>query len=188
MLNNTARRRTVFPTTGGIRKTRGHLAELLGEINFNVGAEVGVRIGRFSVKMCEKNPNLKLYCIDPWTAYNSRYGTEKQEAIYQKFLKRIEGYDNIEVVRKTSVDAALDFEDRFFDFIFIDGNHKFDFVMMDILLWSKKVKSGGIMMCHDFYPFDDCGVWNAVNAYIHSHDIPCYITKEHEPTAYWVNP
>jgi predicted O-methyltransferase YrrM len=187
MLNNAARRRKVFPTTGGIRRTRGHLAELLGELGFKVGAEIGVRIGRFSRKLCDKNPGVTLYCIDPWLGYNSRYNDAKQEGIYQKFIRNIENYP-IKIIRKFSMDALPEFEDKSLDFIFIDGNHKFDFVMMDIICWSKKVKAGGIVMCHDFYPFDDCGVWNAVRAYTHSHNLSCYVTKEHEPTAYWVNP
>jgi len=187
MLNNAAKRRTVFPTTNGARRTRGHLAEFLGENGFNVGAEIGVKIGRFSTKLCDKNPNLKLYCIDPWMGYNSKYGDEKQQRIYEKFLKRIGGY-NIEVIRKTSMEAFPLFKDGSLDFIFIDGNHKFDYVMLDIIHWTKKVKHDGLIMCHDFYPFDDCGVWDAVKAYTHSHALRCYVTKEHEPTAYWVNP
>jgi hypothetical protein len=189
MLNNLARRRKVFPTTNGRRRTRQHLAELFGELNFNLGAEIGVRLGRFSKKLCDKNPNLKLYCIDPWMGYNSKYGDARQEKIYVEFLRRMVGYgERIEVIRKTSMDAVPMFDDRSLDFVFIDGNHKFDFVMMDILHWTQKVKRGGIIMCHDFYPFDDCGVWNAVKSYTHSHSIRCYVTKEHEPTAYWVNP
>jgi hypothetical protein len=86
------------------------------------------------------------------------------------------------------MDALSLFEDGSLDFVFIDGNHTFDFAMMDIICWPKKVKSGGLIMVHDFYPFDNCGVWNAVQAYSHSHNLHCYTTKEHEPTAYWVNP
>ena len=186
MLNDLAKRRYIFPTTNGRRRTREHLAELLGELNFNLGAEIGVRFGRFSRKLCDKNPNLRLFCIDPWSGYNSKYTEKRQERIYQQFLQKIKGY-NVEIIRRDSMDALGMFTDGELDFVFIDGNHKFDWVMMDIICWSKKVRHDGIIMCHDFYPFDDCGVWNAVKAYTHSHGIRCYVTKEHEPTAYWVN-
>ena len=187
MLSNTSKRCVVFPTANGRRRTRRHLAEFLGEVNYNKGAEIGVRLGRFSRYLCSKNPNLKLYCIDPWDAYNTKYPLPKQERIYQRFLKDTKGL-NIEVMRMTSMEGVTKFEDKFLDFVFIDGNHKFDFVMEDLLYWPKKVKSGGLIIVHDFYPFDDCGVWNAVKAYVHSHNLRCYATKEHEPTAYWVNP
>ena len=36
-------------------------------------------------------------------------------------------------------------------FVYIDGNHKFDFICPDIIYWSKKVKHGGIVAVHDFY-------------------------------------
>lgn len=188
MLSNLARRRKIFPTTGGVRRSRHHLAEFLGEIGYNVGAEIGVRFGRFSKKMCNLNPNLTLYAIDPWIGYNARYTNARQEKIYQEYLKRIEGWDQIKTIRKTSMDALGDFEDGQLDFVYIDGDHTFDFAMMDIICWSKKVKKLGLIMVHDFYPFGDCGVWNAVQAYVHSHNLRCYVTKEHEPTAYWVNP
>jgi hypothetical protein len=188
MLNNLARRRKVFPTTGGVRKTRHHLTEFLAEVNYNLGAEIGVRFGRFSIKLCKANPNLTLYAIDPWLGYNARYTNKRQEKIYQEYLRRTVGWPQIKTMRKYSMDALEDFEDQSLDFVYIDGDHTFDFAMMDIICWSKKVKSAGIVMVHDFYPFGDCGVWNAVQAYTHSHNLKCYVTKEHEPTAYWVNP
>ena len=87
------------------------------------------------------------------------------------------------------MEALHDIKAQSLDFVFIDGDHSFDYVVQDIIYWSKKVKSGGIIACHDYYPFHDCGVMNAVNAYTHSHNInPWYATKELEPTAFWVNP
>ena len=189
MLSNTAKRRKVFPTANGKRRTRYHLAEFLGEMQFNLGAEIGVRFGSFSKRLCDVNPKLRLYCIDPWHGYNAKYREEKQERIYQEFLKRTKGYQlQIIPIRKYSMEALDDIKDQSLDFVFIDGDHTFDFAMMDIICWPKKVKSGGLIIVHDFYPFDDCGVWNAVKAYTHSHNLRCYVTKEHEPTAYWVNP
>jgi hypothetical protein len=60
--------------------------------------------------------------------------------------------------------------------------------MLDIILWSKKVRKNGIIACHDCYG-GETGVEKAVEAYTHSHHIdPWYVTKELQPTAYWVNP
>ncbi|MEO5366077.1 MAG: class I SAM-dependent methyltransferase [Magnetococcus sp. WYHC-3] len=177
-----------LPYGAGRRYSRAHLAELFAELKFNVGAEVGVRRGRFSMLLCKCNPNLKLFCVDPWMAYSNKYTKERQEGIYQECLKNLAGY-NVEIIRKTSIDALEDFKDRSLDFVFIDGNHQFDYVCPDIIYWAKKVKSGGIMSVHDYYAFGWSGVVQAVNSYTFCHDIrPWYVTKELEPTAFWVNP
>ena len=169
---------------------RTHLADLFGELGFNRGAEVGVRRGRFSMYLCRQNPDLELYCIDPWVAYDRHYTTERQNKIYREAVENFKPFGSrIKILRKSSMDALGDFEDESLDFVHIDGNHQFDFVCPDIIFWSQKVKRGGIVACHDYYPFGWAGVMEAVDAYTRSHHIdPWYCTKELEPTAFWVKP
>ena len=153
----------------------------------NIGAEIGVRKGRFSKKICEANPNLKLFCVDPWYAYD-RYTQEMQDQLYEEAVKNLAPYNTV-IIRKTSMDALNDFEDKSLDFVHIDGNHTFDFVCPDLIFWVKKVKSGGIITLHDYHCGLDYGVVNAVDAYTRSHHIdPWFVTKESQPTAFWVNP
>lgn len=166
--------------------TRNHLAELLSELEFNKGAEIGVRRGRFSMLLCKNNPKLELYCVDPWDAYDRRYNVERQNRIYAEAVKNLTPY-NAKIIRKTSMDALEDFKDESLDFVFIDGNHEFDYVCPDIIFWSQKVKRCGIVMVHDYYNFGWSGIVQAVDAYTRCHHIdPWYVTKELEPTAYWV--
>jgi hypothetical protein len=184
-LNNKAMR--FIPSCSSVRFNRNHLAQLFGEVGFNRGAEIGVRRGRFSEIMCKCNPNLFLYCIDPWSPIENKYNAERQKQIYEFAAEKLAKY-NTKIIKKTSMDALADIENNELDFVFIDGNHDFDYVMMDIILWADKVKSGGIIAVHDFYN-GEVGVVKAVEAYTHSHSIrPWFVTKEHTPTAYWVNP
>jgi predicted O-methyltransferase YrrM len=167
--------------------TRDSLASLFGAIGFNVGAEIGVRSGRFSRVLCKANPKLHLFCVDPWAAY-SRLTQEKQDAYYADAVNNLKDY-NVTFVRKYSMDALADFEDGSLDFVYIDGNHEFDFCCPDIIFWAKKVKQGGAMAVHDYYPFYRAGVVQAVNAYVSAHNIsPWFVTRERESTAYWENP
>ena len=175
-----------MPFGSGRGYDRNTLARLLGELKFNIGAEVGVRRGRFSKYMCDNNPDLHLFCVDPWAPYSNKYTMERQDRIYGEFLEHIKGC-NITTIRKSSMDALADFKDGSLDFVFIDGNHQYDFVAPDIIEWSKKVRQGGIVMVHDYYAFGWSGVVQAVNSYTFCHDIrPWFVTKELEPTAYWV--
>jgi len=177
-----------LPFGAGRRYNRNHLAELLGELQYNKGAEIGVRRGRYSIQLCKCNPNLKLYCIDPWNDYDPKYPLSKQEKIYQEAKTNLSPY-NATLIRKASMDALSDFDDESLDFVYIDGNHKYDYIAPDIIFWSKKVRPGGIVGCHDYYAFGWSGVVQAVNSYTFCHDIrPWYVTKELEPTAFWVKP
>ena len=187
MLDNIQKRRKVFPCTNARHKTRAHLAEFLGENNFNEGAEIGVKLGGNAKVLLQNNPNLLLHCIDPWNAYNKRNRQDRQQRIYENCVENLKGY-NVNIIRKTSMEALPEFKDRQLDFVYIDGNHDFNFAMKDILFWPDKVKSGGLIMCHDFGCFTECGVMSAVIAYTHSHNIRCYVTYETLPTAYWINP
>lgn len=184
-LSNKTRRN--LPWCSGWRYTRNNLAELIGEQGLNRGAEIGVRTGTFSRKLCQANPNIELYCIDPWTAIETKYPQEKQDRIYARAVDVLSPY-NAKLIKKTSMDALEDFEPESLDFVYIDGDHRFDYVMMDIICWSSKVRTGGIIGAHDVYN-GEVGVVKAVEAYTHSHNIvPWYITKELQPTAYWVKP
>lgn len=177
-----------LPYGSGRRYTRNNLAELYHDLGYKTGAEIGVRRGRYSRILCKENPNLTLYCVDPWSGYSNKYTDEKQENIYQDALKNLEGLPVV-IIRKSSIDALSDIADGSLDFIFIDGNHTYDYVAPDIIYWSKKVRSGGIVSVHDYYNFGMSGVVPAVNGYVLSHHIdPWYVTKELEPTAFWVKP
>jgi hypothetical protein len=177
-----------LPWGTGRKYNRYHLAQLFGELGFNEGAEIGVRRGAYSIALCKANPNLHLRCIDPWEAYSNKYTTRRQELIYQEAVRNLAPY-HVTIIRKRSLDALGDVPDRSLDFIFIDGHHGFDYAAPDIIFWSKKVKSGGIVSVHDYYAFGWSGVVQAVNGYVQSHHIdPWYCLKEYEPTAFWVNP
>ena len=166
---------------------RDLLPDLFYELGYHTGAEIGVRVGRYSAKLCEANSSLTLYSIDPWKAYSDRYPQDRQDRIYQEAIKRLTPY-NAKILRKESMEALGDFEDGYFDFVFIDGNHLFDYVAPDIIFWSRKVRSGGMVCVHDFY-HGETGVVMAVEAYTYSNDIrPWYTTKELQPTAFWVKP
>jgi len=130
--------------------------ELFKELGFKVGAEIGVADGRYSKFLCSKIKGLKLFCIDPWKAYGD-YVEQHDEAgqvilttNFEEAKKRLAPF-NCEFIRKYSMDAVKDFKDESLDFVFIDGNHSFHYVINDIAEWSKKVRSGGIVAGHDFW-------------------------------------
>ena len=84
------------------------------------------------------------------------------------------------------MEAVPKFEDNSLDFVHIDGDHSFDYVMMDIIEWSKKLKEGGVMACHDFHVGRKFGIIEAVRSYTSCHRIvPWFVVEDPQPTAFW---
>ena len=170
---------------------RKHLAELFNELNFKVGAEVGVAEALYSVVLCEKNPGLHLYAVDLWDTYfmDSRKlkNREMQDKCWEISHRRLAPY-NVTYIRKPSVEGAKDIEDGSLDFVYIDADHTFDFVMQDLIVWAKKVRRGGIIAGHDYYRFRGAGVVDAVNTYTHAHQVQeWFVCDERETSFFWVN-
>jgi len=165
--------------------TRSHLVEVFAELGFKRGAEIGVASGEFSKEMCEKIPALHLICVDPWETYD-RVKQDRVDWRYKLAQERLSKYP-VEFKKMTSMQAVLEVTDESLDFVYIDGLHTFDAVIMDIIEWSRKVRKGGIVAGHDFYEFFGSGVTLAVRAYTQAHNInQWYITKEKEASVFWV--
>lgn len=171
------------------RGSRDDLAKMFSGLGFSRGVEVGTRFGGYAETLVRSNQGLTLTCVDPWEAYNNRT-QEWQDASYSKAVERLGRFiadGRLEICRKKSMDAVGLFSEQSLDFVFIDGNHDFDYAIEDIIHWSKRVRSGGVVAVHDYHPFCGSDVRYAVDAYVASHDIrPWYVTREMEPTAFWV--
>ena len=53
-------------------------------------------------------------------------------------------------MRTESLKASLKFSDNHFDFVYIDANHDYEFVLKDLKTWFPKVKSKGILFGDDY--------------------------------------
>ena len=148
---------------------------LIKNINNPIGAEIGVCDGMFTEFMLSNNPTLTLYAIDPYTLYQQNYqsgikqhnhNTQQDFDNQYKLTKsKLDKFNNrCILLRQTSVEASKIIEDFFLDFVFIDGNHLYDFVKEDILIYYKKVKWHGIVSGHDYNPMDKNHLINTCRA------------------------
>lgn len=150
--------------------------------NARIGAEIGVWRGKTSKGLFLRNPNLKLYMIDPWqkpvesdTYYGSDktslYDQSKYDKAYQETVSKVKGF-NSEIICERSEEAVKQFDNAYFDFVFIDGDHSYEGVKRDIRLWKPKVKKGGYLIGHDYYHhsgMDD--VRRAVTELLPNHEV-----------------
>jgi Methyltransferase domain len=135
-----------------------------------VCAEIGVYKGDFSALILEREPR-KLHLVDPWKfevdpAYaGSWYGGNlgknqaRMDTIYKSVLTRFRPQitsGTVEVHRNTSAKSCAQFPDNYFDWIYVDGNHRYEFVKLDLEMFLPKVKQQGLVAGDDY---DSPGWW-----------------------------
>ena len=89
----------------------------------------------------------KLYCVDTWLNDSM---TEGGRDTYGEFLKNTSKYKEFIIpLRNTSEAASKIFDDKI-NFLFIDGDHSYEFVKDDIDSWLQKLNSGAVVIFHDY--------------------------------------
>lgn len=174
---------------------RLHLCQLFADLGYTKGAEIGVWTGTFSQTMCRSIPGLHLTCVDPWAAYADYRGETKNNqkrlnAAYEEALERLKPFD-CRVLRMTSADAAALVPDGSLDYVYVDANHGYLFVLNDLERWAPKVRSGGIIAGHDYEPVmrnTFIKVKPAVDKFTADHRVsPWYVLAgEKSPSYFWV--
>jgi len=140
-------------------------ASVLAQIPENaICAEIGVYKGHFSDLIWERNPK-KLHLIDPWkfeldpsyaaSWYGGSLGRSQayMDAIYRSVVRRFRAAIKsgaIEVHRGSSAKCCAQFSDDYFDWVYIDGNHQYDFVKQDLEMYLPKVKRHGLIAGDDY--------------------------------------
>ncbi len=164
----------------GSLRTRTDLARWFGKLGFTKGAEIGVLAGTYAEILHQSIPNLFLYAIDPWVCSDDYHDYRRWKIInqaYEEAVKKLSPYHN-KIIRMTSMDAVKDFADESLDFVYIDGNHKYDFVKQDLEAWTPKVKKSGVVAGHDYYVSTrNRGVIEAVDEYIKEHGYELRLTE-----------
>ena len=128
------------------------LGDIFRELEYRVGAEIGVEKGLYSGILLKRHPTLELFCIDSWEPYDGYICKLNQEDLPSKLeetQQRLAKY-NVHYYKQFSMQAVKRFKDNSLDFVYIDANHDLPWVMDDIIQWSKKVRPGGIVAGHDY--------------------------------------
>lgn len=159
----------IYYNTGGYvaSKCSGYgIGYLIKDMKSPVGVEIGLAEGFTTEHLLSMNPNLTLYCIDPYVDYVdwNKNNLNDRENVFLEFKRRTEKFgERVKLLRMTSDDAVSHIEDDSLDFIFIDGLHTFDQVTKDMNNYYSKVKKGGIFSGHDYNVIHD--VNRAVNIF-----------------------
>lgn len=160
---------------------RGELLNLLPK--GSVGAEIGVWRGDFSSRLLSVVRPARLHLVDPWKfetsslyerAWYGGTGAKNQaemDAIYETVLRRFAQEAETGVVlvhRGPSAEIGMQFDDAYFDWVYIDGNHLYEYVKRDLEVFATKVKPGGLVTGDDYgvRGWWDNGVTRAVDEFV----------------------
>ena len=157
-----------------------------------VGAEIGVYEGINARLMLAFFPKFKLYCVDSWDNIDIWTGGPKQTkelmtAVKRNALQNLSYFNGrLKIIEKRSEEACKDFQDNFFDYVYIDAEHTEEAVKRDVELWYPKVKVGGMLAGHDYGMIE---VESALHDFLEEKSIPQtklnYLLKD-EQSDWWL--
>jgi len=147
-----------------IRKSRNRkdkridFLNLIRQINIQKkeisGVEVGVLNGDYSKKIHDyfKYLKLNLFLVDMWESTNDfkEYDQKNLDDAYKKVQEYFNKFENVNILRLSSLEASSRFENNSLDFVYIDSNHKYEFVKQDLYIWYDKLKTHGVLFGDDY--------------------------------------
>jgi hypothetical protein len=127
----------------------------------SICVEIGTWDGGFASAILEHTPCKTLYCVDPYKHFDqSIYKDGMNDLTQQQFdekYNRVKKWltdkygSRVVFLRMTSEEAVSQFENNSIDFVYVDGNHGFEYVYKDIDMWYPKVKQDGFLCGDDVY-------------------------------------
>jgi hypothetical protein len=129
------------------------------------GIEIGVAAGDNSLSILKELPVDKLFLIDPYIPFEDALGCGDYSADYAIAHDKLAEYPQVVWLRKTSESAIKEFQnEEAVDFVYIDGNHSYESVKKDIMLYYPLIKNNGLIGGHDYTPYYKT-VMRAVNEF-----------------------
>lgn len=142
------------------------LPKVIKQHKYKTIVEIGVALGG-NAESILKNTNVTYFGVDPYL-YNydpkdqfsadvARYcslGGQKSFDYLHEWVKnyKLATYqERCHLIRETSVNASLLFDDNSLDCIFIDGDHRYEAVLQDLAAWYPKLKKGRLILGDDYW-------------------------------------
>mgnify|MGYP001053257768 FL=1 len=155
-----------------------------------IGAEVGVWRGENSYEILTRLSNCKLlYLIDPYEEYPAYEGTDIKALISAKAqahirLQSFEQKGRVVWLHKKFEGCEGVIAENSLDFVYIDGDHRYETVKKDLALALRLVKIGGVIGGHDYSNLPHLhGVKQAVNEFCKENEFKLNLGG---PSDWWV--
>ncbi len=129
----------------------------------SIFVEVGVWKGDFSIEIWNVSRPKLLVLVDSWKfnenvrgcapqvngeePLNQEFFDQAKQDTYNKFQKE----KNVKILDMNSTNASSNYEDYYFDYIYLDAEHTYKAVTNDLNLWYPKLKKNGVLFGDDYY-------------------------------------
>lgn len=96
----------------------------------------------------------EVLAVDPWlNGYDIQDVASQQcpmKFVLAKFQENTKDLGNVNYSQSKSLDALEFVKDGELDFVYVDGDHRYEAVLADLKGWLKKLRAGGVMAGHDW--------------------------------------
>jgi len=96
----------------------------------------------------------EVMAVDPWlNGYDINDVASHQcpmKFVFEKFQENTKGLGNVMYSRGKSLDALEFVKEGDLDFIYVDGDHRYEAVLADIKGWMPKLRNGAVLAGHDW--------------------------------------
>jgi hypothetical protein len=124
-------------------------------------AEIGVWNGAFSQAILDVTTPRELILIDPWDllgekptaelTHHKHTDSEFMGSMRDRVAARFKDRPEVVLHQGFSAEVMATLEDDSLDWVYIDGNHLYDFVLADLQVAACKVRLGGMIAGDDFF-------------------------------------
>ena len=168
--------------------TRDNLLDLLPK-KIKI-AELGVFRGEFSEIILNKLEPSELFLVDifpPEMCSGDKDGNnivyDNLEKYHEILTKKYKRSKKVKVIKSTTIAFLETIDDEYLDAVYIDADHSYNGVKNDLELSFKKVKTGGVIMGHDYTTSMFPGVVKAVDEFCVDNNLKInYLTGDGCPT------
>jgi hypothetical protein len=143
-------------------QSRNDFPILIRQMGYKKICEIGVNRGGFLSILSLGDPD-HLVGVDVWDVYDQEayedipgYYKLYPHNMNKVWRERAQAwaertYLNVDIIVDFSVEAAKQFEDGYFDFVYIDASHTYEAVVADLEAWYPKIRKGGMIAGHDYH-------------------------------------
>lgn len=160
---------------------RKDITKVFKDLDITTVCEVGVRDGENLFSLVTDGVEFALG-VDIWKNTDNpsendlNFSQEELDKQYQNVLNKSFDYKGrVAISRKFSHEAAQDFPDEYFDYIYLDADHTYEAVKRDLEVWWPKLKKNGLIGLHDYenvtHEGVEFGVVKAVTEFISKHKL-----------------
>ncbi len=126
-----------------------------------VGVEIGVSEGNSALALFEHGVRF-LWLVDPWADYEGLIDKVTPGA-YEECMRKLAPFAGRHSHLKMASAEAVQYIPPPVDFVWVDGNHRYEWVKSDLELYWPLIKKGGTLCGHDYTDnADTCQVKRAV--------------------------